>query len=63
MQLVYRAQAFLFIPAPQKFLRPRAVNWRYQVAGEVVEPVGVSVAFRSSLPATINWRYQLPVMA
>ncbi len=54
MQLVYRAQAVTFIPAPQKFLRPQAINWRYQVAGEAVEPVRVSASFRSGLPAAIN---------
>ncbi len=62
MQLVYRAQAFTFTPAPQRSIRPRAINWRYQVAGDAVEPTSVS-AFRSILPAAINWRYQLPVMA
>jgi len=63
MQLVYRAQAFTLIPAPQRSIRPQAINWRYQVAGEAVEPVRVSDSFRSGSPAAINWRYQLPVMA
>lgn len=63
MQLVYRAQAVSFTPGPQCSIRPRVINWRYQVAGETVEPVGVSASFQPGLPAAINWRYQLPVMA
>ena len=62
MQLIYRGQIYNYTPAePKAYVKPRALNWRYQIAGEAyegtteTEPETVEYVH----PRAINWRYQM----
>lgn len=54
MQLIYRAQTIAYIPTAYRFISPAAVNWRFQLGGEVVKPLP-----RSPLPHSESRRHQL----
>ncbi|MGH2412409.1 MAG: hypothetical protein ACRDEA_01670 [Microcystaceae cyanobacterium] len=56
MQLIYRGYSSDYAPKTQRYIKPHAINWRYQVPGETYEE---SIATSSySKPRAINWRYQ-----
>ncbi len=59
MQLIYRAQMFRYVARPSALLhKPRAVNWRYQVANHLDHPPFQSV--RNLREAQVfNWRFQM----
>ncbi|MFB2896187.1 hypothetical protein ACE1CI_25025 [Aerosakkonemataceae cyanobacterium BLCC-F50] len=58
MQLIYRGHTYNYTPAaPKAYVKPRALNWRYQVAGETYEPTSESIKYVK--PRAINWRYQM----
>jgi len=58
MQLIYRGHSYNYTPAtPQPYVKPRALNWRYQVPGETYE--GAIAPEPYIKPRAINWRYQL----
>jgi hypothetical protein len=58
MQLIYRAQTFSYTPAqPQPYRKPAALNWRWQVPGEVYGTVQ-PVTLQYQQPRAINWRWQ-----
>ena len=62
MKLIYRAHIYEYTPRPvQPYIKPRAINWRYQPLGERFKytPRPVQTYIK---PRTINWRYQLPEM-
>jgi hypothetical protein len=57
MQLIYRGQTFDYTPAIARAVRvPRAVNWRYQRAGENCGESKFPLS--RTYPTAINWRYQ-----
>ncbi|HEY9608589.1 hypothetical protein [Allocoleopsis sp.] len=60
MKFIYRAYIYEYTPRPiQPYVKPRAINWRYQCLGErfkcTPRPIHHYVK-----PRAINWRYQLP---
>jgi uncharacterized lipoprotein YddW (UPF0748 family) len=58
MQLIYRGHTYNHTPAaPKAYVKPRALNWRYQVVGETYEPISESIKYVK--PRAINWRYQM----
>ncbi len=58
MQLVYRAQIFNYTPAePKPYVKPRALNWRFQAPGEVYE--GATTVQAYVPPRAMNWRFQM----
>lgn len=59
MKLIYRAQIYEYTPRPiPAYVKPRAINWRFQPAGEKFEctprPIPAYVK-----PQAMNWRLQL----
>jgi hypothetical protein len=61
MELFYNGHTYTFTPAPIRHMRPRAINWRHQVPGEVIEPTTpVELTSRSINPQSVNWRYRVP---
>ena len=60
MQLIYRGHIYEYTPRPvQSYVKPRALNWRYQPAGENFENTPGSIQPYIQ-PRAINWRYQYP---
>jgi hypothetical protein len=59
MKLIYRAQIIEFTtPAVQPYQKPRALNWRYQVAGETYNNTPLDrQPYRQ--PRALNWRFRL----
>lgn len=62
MKLIYRALIIETPPHPiPTYVKPRAINWRFQTSGEGFEltprPVQSYVK-----PRAINWRFQRPAM-
>ena len=62
MKLIYRALIIETTARPvQPYVKPRAINWRFQTSGERFEltprPVQPYVK-----PRAINWRFQAPAM-
>ncbi|NEQ28731.1 MAG: hypothetical protein F6K28_59185 [Microcoleus sp. SIO2G3] len=62
MKLIYRAHIYEYTPRPvQPYIKPRAINWRFQPPGETFEcaprPVRPYVK-----PSAMNWRFELPEM-
>lgn len=59
MQLIYRGHSYSYTPlAPKPYHSPRALNWRYQVAGENYNSTTI-LPQSYSKPRAINWRYEL----
>jgi hypothetical protein len=60
MKLIYLGQAFE-CPArtPQTYRKPYAVNWRYQIPGEVYGE-GTPPSSIDSSSKVISWRWQVP---
>jgi hypothetical protein len=59
MQLIYRAQTFRYVARPSVLMhKPRAVNWRHQVADHTDHPPFRPVQnFREA--RALNWRFQM----
>jgi hypothetical protein len=58
MQLIYGGHTYNYIPSsPKAYVKPRALNWRYQVAGENYEAKVKNTEYVK--PRAINWRYQM----
>ncbi|MFB2895421.1 hypothetical protein ACE1CI_21160 [Aerosakkonemataceae cyanobacterium BLCC-F50] len=62
MKLIYRGHIYEYTPRPVgSYIKPRAINWRYQLTGErfkcTPRPIRPYIK-----PRAINWRYQLPEM-
>ncbi|MFB2877650.1 hypothetical protein [Floridanema aerugineum] len=58
MQLIYRGHIYNYTPAaPKPYVKPRALNWRYQVAGETYQAKAETTQYVK--PRAINWRYQM----
>lgn len=59
MQLIYRGHAYSYESTNLILIKPRALNWRYQVPGQTCE---VETPCRPArAPLAINWRYQYPI--
>ena len=59
MKLIYRAQVYEYTPAPsQLYVKPRAVNWRFQIPGQKFELTPRPI-LEYVQPQTMNWRFQL----
>ncbi|MGA7933227.1 MAG: hypothetical protein WCA35_06745 [Kovacikia sp.] len=64
MELFYNGHTYTYTATPPRFIRPRAINWRHQVPGEVTESLTSTPLPRTLLnPQAVNWRYQIPGMA
>ncbi|HAJ62762.1 MAG TPA: hypothetical protein DCP31_28960 [Cyanobacteria bacterium UBA8543] len=63
MKLIYRALIFDYTPRSiQTYQKPRALNWRFQPAGEQVECLPRPIpTYRK--PCAINWRFQPPIVS
>lgn len=60
MKLIYRAlQIEIAPPSISPYVKPRAINWRYQPLGEKFETTPRSISPYVK-PRAINWRYQPP---
>jgi hypothetical protein len=62
MRLCYLGQAFeCSTRDPQIYRQPYAVNWRYQLPGEVY---GEKTSPNSSnlIPKAVSWRWQVPAI-
>ncbi|XWK88939.1 MAG: hypothetical protein U7127_02410 [Phormidium sp.] len=58
MQLIYRGHIYNYTPpAPKVYVKPRALNWRYQVASETYQATAENTQYVK--PRALNWRYQL----
>lgn len=58
MHLIYRGQIYPYTPtAPEPYVKPRALNWRFQAPGESYETTSVPQPYVK--PRAINWRYRL----
>lgn len=58
MQLIYRGQIYSYTPpAPKPYVKPRALNWRFQSPGESYEATSVPQPYIKS--RVLNWRYRL----
>lgn len=61
MKLIYRADVYEYTPlSAQPYVKPRALNWRFQPAGAKFECAPRSVQPYVK-PRAINWRFQPPV--
>lgn len=58
MQLIYRGHVYDYTPAtPKPYIKPRAINWRFQASGETY---GENITRETYIkPLAINWRYQI----
>ena len=62
MKLIYRALIIETIPRPaQPYVKPRAINWRFQTSAEKFELTPHPVQPYAK-PRAINWRFQPPAM-
>lgn len=60
MQLIYRGHIYNYTPAaPKPYVKPRALNWRYQIAGETYQPRAKTTQYVK--PRVLNWRYQMQI--
>ncbi|NJP10823.1 MAG: hypothetical protein HC866_16230 [Leptolyngbyaceae cyanobacterium RU_5_1] len=59
MQLIYRANAYTYVPAAQRDIQPRAINWRYRGCEGIATDVTAVPVLKAAHPRAINWRYQL----
>ncbi|HEY9643644.1 MAG TPA: hypothetical protein V6C57_24355 [Coleofasciculaceae cyanobacterium] len=59
MQLIYRGETIVADPSPATpvYRKPRALNWRYQIPGEIY---GAPAVFIYRASRAINWRWQTP---
>lgn len=63
MELFYNGHTYTFTPTATYRMPPRAINWRHQVPGQVIEPTTLGqVTSRSINPHAVNWRYRVPGM-
>ncbi len=57
MELIYRGQTINVPSTVQAYRKPRGLNWRYQVEGEMTcEERAIAPSYRQ--PQAVNWRYQ-----
>jgi hypothetical protein len=60
MKLIYRAHIVEYTPTPlQPYVKPRALNWRFQPPGSKFECTPRSLRPYVK-PRAMNWRFQLP---
>lgn len=60
MRLIYLGQAFeCSTRIPQTYRSPHAVNWRYQLPGEVYGEA-TPPSLPSGTPRVVSWRWQVP---
>lgn len=60
MHLIYRGQVYPYTPTvPKPYVKPHALNWRFQPPGELYESTFVPRPPQPYVkPRALNWRYR-----